>query len=157
MRHGDLRSAAPGRPISDDAVLLIARTPRPPPRNVASWPLPEDPVAARQARYLRAQLEAWRLGEDRAMTTELIVSERVGNVVRHAKGPVRLRLPRSRTLLREVSDGSPTTPHIRHGSATDEGGRGPHLVAAMVRRWGHPLHARRQVRLDRAADPPLTS
>ena len=43
------------------------------------------------------------------MTTELVVSELVANVVRHARGPYRLRLLRSRSLVCEVFDGSLTT------------------------------------------------
>ncbi len=70
------------------------------------------------------------------MTTELLASELIGNVIRHAKGPIRLRLLRSRTLVLEVSDGSLTTPHIRHTTPADEGGRGLQLVAAMAQRWG---------------------
>ncbi|WP_104531082.1 SpoIIE family protein phosphatase [Streptomyces specialis] len=121
---------------SDDAALLIARTHRLAPEDVASWPLPDDPVAAGPARdHIRAQLAARHL-EDLEMTTELLASELVGNVVRHAKGPIRLRLLRSRTLICEVSDGSLTTPHIRHTSTVDEGGRGLQLVAAMAQRWG---------------------
>ncbi|MFI5825430.1 ATP-binding protein [Streptomyces rishiriensis] len=96
----------------------------------------EDPTAARQARGLaREQLAAWGL-EDLSMTTELLVSELMGNVVRHAKGPVQLRMLRSRTLILEVSDGSLTTPRIRRASFTDEGGRGLQLVAALSQRWG---------------------
>lgn len=64
------------------------------------------------------------------------MSELVGNIVRHAKGPIRLRLLRSRSLTCEVYDGSLTTPRIRHASYTDEGGRGLQLVAALSRRWG---------------------
>ncbi|MGK5529642.1 SpoIIE family protein phosphatase [Streptomyces sp. URMC 129] len=121
---------------SDDAVLLLARTHRLAAEDVATWPLPEDPIAARQAReHVRGQLAAWDLGE-LEMTTELIVSELIGNVVRHARGPVHLRLLRSRTLICEVSDGSLTTPRIRHASTADEGGRGLQLVAAVADRWG---------------------
>ncbi|MDT3397778.1 serine/threonine-protein phosphatase, partial [Streptomyces sp. B1866] len=124
------------RPAPDDTALLIARTRALPADAVASWPLPDDPVAASQARkYVREQLAVWDLAE-LEMTTELIVSELVGNVVRHATGPVVLRLLRSRTLICEVSDGSLTTPHIRHPSALDEDGRGLQLVAAMAKRWG---------------------
>lgn len=47
-------------------------------------------------------------------TTKLFVSELVGNVVRHAKGPVQLRLLRSDVLICEVSDGSLTTPRVDH-------------------------------------------
>ncbi|MFD4242151.1 SpoIIE family protein phosphatase [Streptomyces sp. NPDC058525] len=130
-----LSPASPG-PGNDDAVLLIARIRHLAPEAVANWSLPEDPKAAGQARdHVREQLEAWGL-EDLTMTTELIVSELVGNVVRHAKGPIRLRLLRSRSLICEVTDGSLTTPHIRHASDTDEGGRGLQLVAAMAHRWG---------------------
>ena len=70
------------------------------------------------------------------MTTELLVSELVGNVVRHARGPMRLRLLRGRALICEVSDGSLTTPRIRRAAETDEGGRGLQLVAALSQRWG---------------------
>ena len=70
------------------------------------------------------------------MTTELLVSELVGNVIRHAKGPIRLRLLRSRSLICEVYDGSLTTPRIRRAAYSDEGGRGLHLVAALSQRWG---------------------
>jgi serine phosphatase RsbU (regulator of sigma subunit) len=124
------------QPSSDDAALLIARPRRLNADNVASWPLPEAPQAAGQARgYIREQLAAWRLDE-LAMTTELLASELVGNVVRHAKGPMTLRLIRSHTLICEVADGSLTTPHIRRSSDTDEGGRGLQLVAALSQRWG---------------------
>ncbi|MFF3918669.1 SpoIIE family protein phosphatase [Streptomyces sp. NPDC001852] len=124
--------------LSDDAALLLARAHPLNAENVAEWPLPEDPVAAGQARDLvRAQLSDWGLSdEDLVMTTELLVSELVGNVVRHACGPIRLRMLRSRALICEVSDASLTTPHIRHTSATDEGGRGLQLISALCERWG---------------------
>ncbi|MFF4397254.1 SpoIIE family protein phosphatase [Streptomyces sp. NPDC001480] len=124
--------------LSDDAALLLARTHPLDAENVAEWPLPEDPVAAGQARDLvRVQLADWNLAdEDLLMTTELLVSELVGNVVRHACGPIRLRMLRSRTLICEISDASLTTPHIRHTSATDEGGRGLQLISALCQRWG---------------------
>jgi anti-sigma regulatory factor (Ser/Thr protein kinase) len=120
----------------DDAALLVSRVHALPADRMASWRLPEDPRAAGQAReHVREQLAAWEL-DDLAMTTELIVSELVGNVVRHAKGPVRLRLLRSASLICEVSDGSLTTPRMRRASETDEGGRGLQLVAALSQRWG---------------------
>ncbi|MGW2857918.1 ATP-binding protein, partial [Streptomyces sp. NPDC001215] len=80
-------------------------------------------------------LTAWGL-DDLATTTELLASELIGNVIRHAKGPIRLRLLRSRSLTCEVYDGSLSTPRIRHAAYTDEGGRGLQLVAALSRRWG---------------------
>jgi anti-sigma regulatory factor (Ser/Thr protein kinase) len=71
-----------------------------------------------------------------SMTTELLASELVGNVIRHAKGPINLRLLRGQVLTCEVSDGSPTTPRVRRASETDEGGRGLQLIAAIAQRWG---------------------
>ncbi len=121
---------------TDDAGLLIVHTRCADPGAVASCDLPEDPRAAGQARqYIRTQLTAWGLSE-LVLTTELLVSELVGNVIRHASGPVRLRLLRSRTLICEVYDGSLNTPRIRRADYTDEGGRGLQLVAALSRRWG---------------------
>ncbi|MET7481221.1 SpoIIE family protein phosphatase [Streptomyces sp. NPDC005648] len=120
----------------DDAVLLVAHTRGTPADRVASCSLPDDPRAAGQAReYVRSQLAVWGLDE-LTMTTELLVSELVGNVIRHASGPLRLRLMRSRSLICEVYDGSLTSPCIRRAAFTDEGGRGLHLVAALSQRWG---------------------
>jgi serine phosphatase RsbU (regulator of sigma subunit)/PAS domain-containing protein len=121
---------------TDDAAVLVARVHATPPDAVATWSLPEDPRAASAARrHVRDQLTAWHL-EELAMTTEMLASELVANVVRHAKGPVRLRLLHSRTLVCEVFDGSLTTPRIRRASWTDEGGRGLQLIAALSDRWG---------------------
>jgi serine phosphatase RsbU (regulator of sigma subunit)/PAS domain-containing protein len=121
---------------ADDAALLVARVRATAPDAVATWPLPEDPRAAGAARQLvRDQLAAWRLDE-LTTTTELVVSELVANVVRHARGPYRLRLLRSQSLVCEVFDGSLTTPRPRRAVWTDEGGRGLQLIAALCDRWG---------------------
>ncbi|TDC23589.1 PAS domain S-box protein [Streptomyces sp. 8K308] len=124
---------------SDDAALLVARTHRLPSGDVASWHLPEDPTAAGEARgHVREQLSLWNL-DDLTPTTELLASELIGNVIRHAKGPILLRLLRSRSLVCEVSDASLTMPHIRRAGETDEYGRGLQLVAALAQRWGTRL------------------
>jgi PAS domain S-box-containing protein len=121
---------------ADDAALLIARLHALTDDDMASWLLPEDPRAAGQARcHIREQLRTWGL-DDLTPTTELLASELVGNVVRHAKGPVRLRLLHGPELVCEVFDGSLTMPRIRRASETDEGGRGLQLVTALSRRWG---------------------
>jgi anti-sigma regulatory factor (Ser/Thr protein kinase) len=123
-------------PSSDDTALLVVRTHALPARDVASWRLADDPTAAGEARdHVRDQLDRWRLDE-LIDTTELLASELVANVIRHARGPIRLRLLRSRCLICEVTDGSPTTPRIRRALDTDEGGRGLQLVAAVSQRWG---------------------
>ncbi|MEK0097514.1 SpoIIE family protein phosphatase [Streptomyces sp. A475] len=124
------------QPTADDSALLIARVHPLAADHVATWSLPDEPQAAGQARgYVRRQLADWGL-EELTTTTELLASELVGNVVRYAKGPVRLRLLRGKDLICEVSDGSLTMPRIRHASETDEGGRGLQLVAALSQRWG---------------------
>ncbi|NJP67399.1 SpoIIE family protein phosphatase [Streptomyces sp. ventii] len=120
----------------DDAALLLARTHALTSENVAVWPLSAEATAASRAReMIRGQLTRWGL-EDLVMTTELVVSELVANVVRHAQEPVTLRLLRGRSLVCEVSDGSLTTPHVRRAADTDEGGRGLQLVSALTHRWG---------------------
>nr|WP_112475846.1 SpoIIE family protein phosphatase [Streptomyces sp. ST1020] len=121
---------------ADDAAFLVARLHALPAEQIASWWLPDDPRAAGQARgHVRDQLTAWHL-DDLIPTTELLVSELVGNVVRHARGPARLRLLHGTDLVCEVFDGSLTMPRIRRATDTDEGGRGLQLVSALAHRWG---------------------
>ncbi|TXS41371.1 PAS domain S-box protein [Streptomyces sp. uw30] len=125
-----------GHQAADDAAFLLARLHALPDSRMASWPLPKDPRAAGQARALiRKQLAAWDL-EPLTPTTELLASELVGNVIRHAKGPLRLRLLHDAALICEVFDGSLTMPRIRRATDTDEGGRGLQLITALSQRWG---------------------
>ncbi|MFE3325843.1 sodium/proline symporter PutP [Streptomyces sp. NPDC059176] len=123
-------------PPSDDAALLLARTRVLAPDRVVSWDLPSDPAAVGHARALAGgQLAEWGMDE-LTFTTELIVSELVTNAIRHAVGPVCLRLIRDRGLICEVSDASSTSPRLRHARTTDEGGRGLLIVAQLAQRWG---------------------
>ncbi|MFE7842484.1 SpoIIE family protein phosphatase [Streptomyces sp. NPDC057474] len=136
-RHAQrvLDSLAPARP-TDDVALLLARTRRLPAHRVASWELPADPALVAEARKTTTrQLGAWGLDE-LAFTTELVVSELVTNAIRHAAGPIRLRLVLERTLICEVFDGGATAPHLRHPRTTDEGGRGLFLISQFTQRWG---------------------
>ncbi|MFE2463474.1 SpoIIE family protein phosphatase [Streptomyces sp. NPDC059402] len=125
-----------GQQAADDAALLVARLHATPEEKMARWSLRDDPRAAGLARqHVREQLAAW--GMDHLIpTTELLVSELVGNVVRHAKGPIGLRLLYDTELICEVYDGSLTMPRIRRATDTDEGGRGLQLITALSRRWG---------------------
>jgi hypothetical protein len=121
---------------TDDAALLAVRVHAAAPEAVAAWSLPEDPLVAWEARrHVREQLSIWRLDE-LAADTEILASELVTNVIRHARGPIQLRLLLSQTLICEVFDGSATTPRIRRASWNDEGGRGLQLVTALCDRWG---------------------
>jgi anti-sigma regulatory factor (Ser/Thr protein kinase) len=123
-------------PPDDDVALLVARTHALGPDHVASWQLPSDPAVVSQARVLASRcLEGWGL-EDPVFTAEVIVSELVTNAIRHASGPIQLRLIRQNALICEVADSSSTSPRLRHARTTDEGGRGLFLVAQLSRRWG---------------------
>ncbi|MEV0634679.1 SpoIIE family protein phosphatase [Streptomyces sp. NPDC050619] len=130
-----LDALLPARP-SDDVALLVARTHLLGPERVAQWDLPSDPaVVSRSRAAVTEQLAAWGLG-DMAFTTELVASELVTNAIRHATGPVQLRLLRDRALICEVSDRSSTSPRLRRARTEDEGGRGLFLVAQLTERWG---------------------
>ncbi|MER6614198.1 SpoIIE family protein phosphatase [Streptomyces xantholiticus] len=126
----------PGGTTADDTALLLVRTRELDAGQVAVWELAAEAVAAGRARELvTAQLSSWDLDE-LAFETELVVSELVTNAVRYAEGPVQIRLIRDRTLLCEVADTGHTSPHLRHSTAEDEGGRGLFIVAQLVQRWG---------------------
>jgi PAS domain S-box-containing protein len=130
-----VRTLLPDHP-HDDVAFLIARTHILTSDRFTSWEVPADPRAVHEVRGKAArQLTAWGL-ERLAFTTELIVSELVTNAIRHASGPIGLRLIRDRTLICEVSDASNTAPHMRRSHVTDEGGRGLFLVAQVAQRWG---------------------
>jgi PAS domain S-box-containing protein len=125
----------PARPY-DDVALLMARTKRLGTEQVAAWDLDPDPALVADARRRATrQLARWGL-EELAFTTELVVSELVTNAIRHAGGPIRLRLIRERALVCEVFDSGATAPHLRHPRTTDEGGRGLLLVSQLTQRWG---------------------
>ncbi|MFE0253777.1 SpoIIE family protein phosphatase [Streptomyces sp. NPDC059010] len=130
-----LDALLPARP-GDDVALLVARTHTLGADRVAQWDLPSDPAVVSRARVaVTERLAAWHLAE-LAFTTELIASELVTNAIRHATGPLQLRLLRDRALICEVSDGSSTSPRLRRACTEDEGGRGLFLVAQLTERWG---------------------
>ncbi|MFB7758804.1 ATP-binding SpoIIE family protein phosphatase [Streptomyces xiamenensis] len=121
---------------TDDIALLLARTRALSPAQVSTWEVPAEPTAVGRARELAArQLTSWGL-EDAVFTTELVVSELVTNAIRHAGGPIQLRVIRERGVICEVSDGSSTSPHLRRARAYDENGRGLFIVAHLAQRWG---------------------
>ncbi|MFF7334577.1 ATP-binding protein [Streptomyces sp. NPDC090306] len=104
------------------------------------WTFPADPGAVRSARaVVREQLRTWGL-EMLDDSATLLVSELVTNSLRHASGPIEVRLVHPShlpgVLLVEVSDPLPDPPRERTAHADDEHGRGLTLVACTSRRWG---------------------
>ena len=126
----------PGQQASE-TMLLLARTRAFPADRVAVWPLEAELTAAATARrHVRAQLGAWRVDEETAFNTGLIVSELVTNAVRYGSPPLELRLIHDRMLTCEVHDGSLAAPHLRHARTVDEGGRGLFIVSQLTQVWG---------------------
>ena len=108
--------------------------------NRAEWTFPAEPGAVRTARaVVRGQLRTWGL-DCVGDVTALLVSELVTNSLRHATGPIGVRLVRPAgmpdTLLVEVSDPLPDPPCERAAHPDDESGRGLQLVARSSLRWG---------------------
>ena len=106
----------------------------------AEWSFPAEPGAVRSARAaVRGQLHGWGL-DCLADLAALLVSELVTNSMRHATGPIGVRLVRPAALdgalLVEVSDPLPDPPRERVARPEDENGRGLQLVAGSSRRWG---------------------
>ncbi|MFJ6063411.1 ATP-binding protein [Streptomyces tendae] len=107
----------------------------------AEWVFPAAPDAVRTARSLvRRTLGEWRL-DSVGDIAALLVSELVTNALRHATGPIGVRLVRgpagaAGALLVEVSDPLPDPPRERVARPDDEDGRGLQLVASAARRWG---------------------
>ena len=120
----------------DDIALMLARVRELTSDEMAAWTFPADAREVRQVRRdVRATLQRWGLGM-LADTSELIVSELVTNAVKHARGPIEVRLLRGRSLVCEVSDSSFAVPSLRDPGEGTDGGRGLHLVNWLAYRWG---------------------
>ncbi|MDR3035588.1 MAG: ATP-binding protein, partial [Kitasatospora sp.] len=89
-----------------------------PPSEPAEWTFPADPGAVRTARaVVRETLRSWHLDEVSDLTV-LLVSELVTNSLRHASGPIGVRLsrvpftPHADALRVEVSDPLTDPPQV---------------------------------------------
>ncbi|RMB86139.1 hypothetical protein CTZ28_10735 [Streptomyces shenzhenensis] len=132
-----LDALLPDRPV-DDVALLVARTHVLAADRVADWDVACDPEAVSGIRTdVGRRLETWDMSPEVGFATELILSELVTNAIRYGSPPIHVRLLcDDGALTCEVSDGSSTSPHLRHAATTDEGGRGLFLVAQLTKRWG---------------------
>ncbi|GHH80672.1 ATP-binding protein [Streptomyces sulfonofaciens] len=107
--------------------------------------LPSRPESAATARRLAqvVVLRHWGLGPKLAEDTVLLVSELVGNAVRHTGAQafgLRMRLPRGRNCLRvELRDPSRGLPCLMPVHELDISGRGLFLVDGLSDRWGVDL------------------
>ncbi|MFE7211888.1 ATP-binding protein [Streptomyces sp. NPDC001698] len=106
-------------------------------------PLPSRPESAATARRLAqvVVLRQWGLSPKLAEDTVLLVSELVGNAVRHTGARVfGLRMRRRRGWLRvEVRDPSRGLPCLMPVQELDISGRGLFLVDKLSDRWGVDL------------------
>ncbi len=101
----------------------------------------ESRAVPRAREWVRTTLAGWGLAEppdlaELAEVTELLAGELVGNAIRHASGPVEVRLLYGRSLLCEVFDTDRTLPEVRTTGLDDEGGRGLQLVCQLTENWG---------------------
>lgn len=104
--------------------------------------LPGEPASARASRQaLVSVLDGWATDEIRD-AAELLVSEVVTNVVRHAGTDLGVAIAVGPTTVRvEITDRNPDLPVMRSPEPTDVGGRGMRIVAELASRWG--IDARR--------------
>jgi anti-anti-sigma regulatory factor len=134
-----LESAVAARfiPVFTDLASALASIRNPPARHLTRLRLPPDPHSAGVARrFVAATCELWRC-EDASEDAVAIVSELVGNVVRHTRSDADLRLELRRLLLTvAVSDTDPVFPVRRPPSPTRESGLGLAIVTQLATAWG---------------------
>ncbi|MGP3986467.1 ATP-binding protein [Streptomyces sp. 3N207] len=110
---------------------------------VREVPLPNLPESARLARRLAEAVlrQRWALSAQRTEYTVLLVSELVGNAVRHTGAhTIGIRMLRRSGRLRvEVRDPSRGLPCLLPVGELDTSGRGLFLVDTLAERWGVDL------------------
>jgi len=130
--------AGDARDVDDVAVMLVR--PNPVARPLVAR-LDVVPHAARVRdirRFAMDTLLTWGEPEQVVEPVELIVSELLTNVIRHASGhqaSVRLERHFDRVVV-AVLDPDSAPPRLTRAEPEDEGGRGLHLVDAVADRWG---------------------
>ena len=120
----------------DDVTLLLVRIPAAPVAHARIDLAPEPQSVAVARRFVADILTEWSLDE-LADQVRLAVSEILTNAVRHARGPIGLRLHRTaREITVEITDDSTHVPQRRAPDPQDENGRGLMLVEALTDAWG---------------------
>jgi anti-sigma regulatory factor (Ser/Thr protein kinase) len=106
-------------------------------RRAVAMPLDDGPYVAAQARrFIRNTLASWHL-DDAFDAAATVGTELVTNAIRHAEGPVRLRLHHARDrLVVDVTDHDQRLPRRFEPLPHEEHHRGLFMVDAFARRWG---------------------
>lgn len=140
-RHGSATAARWSPAIEDERALKALELFGNP--TEAEVPLPSRPESAATARRLAqvVVLREWRLSPTMTEDAVLLVSELVGNAVRHTGARVfGLRMRRRRGWIRvEVRDPSRGLPCLMPVQEMDISGRGLFLVDKLSDRWGVDL------------------
>jgi anti-sigma regulatory factor (Ser/Thr protein kinase) len=121
---------------NDDVTLLLTRLPEAPLATVSTELSARASAVAEARGFLGEALVAWGCAH-RADDACLLLSELLTNSVRHARGPIGLRLHRTADELTvEISDHSPERPHPRLATDEEESGRGLIIVDTLAESWG---------------------
>ncbi len=117
------------------------------PAAVVKVPIDADPRSPSAARHALQDLGG-ELGDARLRVCELLVSELVTNVVRHAPptslvsaADLRVRLYGDRVRVEVRDEGTGFSPHPREVDQDAESGWGLHLVSELADEWGVELGA----------------
>jgi anti-sigma regulatory factor (Ser/Thr protein kinase) len=123
----------------DDVALMLVRPHLERRPQVARYDVVPHAAKVRDIRQFALEtLAGWGALEHAGDQVQLIVSELVTNVIRHAAGheaTVRLERHADRLVV-AVVDPDATPPRLTRASLDDEGGRGLHLIEAVADRWG---------------------
>jgi DNA-binding NarL/FixJ family response regulator len=105
--------------------------------NEASLVLPHELASVRTARlFVKEKVTEWQL-EPILDDALLVASELAANAITHADSACRITLSLGSSTLRiDVTDTGAGTPEPQPPSATEEHGRGLHLISAMATAWG---------------------